>query len=548
MTVIQLNELVSKINIENVEYNVIDQYSNSCIELKTTINSMDIILYVSFPRGFPYKFPEISIRNEEIKNMPHIDNKSGKLCLFKQDAIPNHKKPTEIVEESIRQAIKIVKDGIDGFNKKDFIEEFNAYWCENVSGFMDMLFDPSDVVCKLICVHSNDYTFWACGDSSEKILNYAKLNYPESELTFKNAIYIPLKNKLYPPFPSNNKEFFKFMQKEKHYEDYKRFLTNKTGNSIVVLSQKDNNEYILSVIIHTGVGNLPGFRNGKIEPRIAYLGKYASNKIVNLGTNLIQRKRLFFREEDGKMLDKKVSILGCGSLGGYLVDTLAELGINNFKLMDNELLTFENVARHVCGIRYVNMPKVEAIRTKLLEHYPELEIKNYNIDIYKILEENLEELDDRDIKFVAVGDKSLESYIINLYNNGKINGKVIILWVEPYVIGGHAIILNTKQEDIEEQIYDNQFELKDRILEIPGEFTKKEAGCQNTFVQYSGFEANLFIHTLVDNLFDKELLNQNKNYLLSVGGKINWAREQQFRLTNKWIATKNRSIKIEELQ
>lgn len=95
------------------------------------------------------------------------------------------------------------------------------------------------------------------------------------------------------------------------------------------------------------------------------------------------------------------------------------------------------------------MRKVEAIKHKMEEHYIGMKIETYYMDLYKIISENLEELEDREIIFIAVGDKSLESYLIEKYNERKIKGKLIIVWVEPYIVGGHAIILNKVQNDIE---------------------------------------------------------------------------------------------------
>lgn len=76
--------------------------------------------------------------------------------------------------------------------------------------------------------------------------------------------------------------------------------------------------------------------------------------------------------------------------------------------------------------------------------------------------------------------------------------------------------------------------------------TKKEAGCQSYFIQYSGFEANFFIRTVLDNIINGKLLNA-KNYFITIAGKIDWARKNQMDIMSKWISAKNRTIDIEEL-
>lgn len=534
--------------MKDITYKITDVYNNSYVEISQEINGINIEFIISFPIGFPYQFPNVIVKGEEYKNLPHVDKKTGKLCLFNQDAIPNPKLPIHVIKESINKAREIIFDGLNGFNKEDFIDEFHAYWTadEDTKGNIDVLFEPSNKVLKIKCVHSKDYSFWCCGINYKESIEYAKRNYQEEELVVEDAIYIPIDEKIYPPFPHNNKEFYNILSKSKNGSEYKKFLNNRKGNPIILFSQEDKGKYILSCISHIGIYDIKGFRKGKIAPEVAYKMVYAKNKVLKFTTEIINRKRLFYRGGDGNMIDKKVSILGCGSLGGYIAQALTELGVSDFKLADVENLKKENIARHICGIDFVDMNKGEAIKRKLTSHYIGLKIETYSKDIYDLTTNNLEELIDRDVQFIAVGDMALESYIIDKYNKGELKEKIVIVWVEPYAIGGHAIILNKQQDNIEQCIYDDNGILKNRILEKPEEFTKKEAGCQSTFVQYSGFEADYFIRTLLDNIINGKLLN-DKNYFITIAGKIDWARENQIELTSKWISAKNRTVKIEVL-
>ena len=547
MTATQLKEIMNELNMKDITYKIVDVYNNSYVETSQEINGTNIEFIISFPIGFPYQFPEIRVKGEEYKNLPHVDKKTGKLCLFNQEAIPNPKMPIEVIKELINKARNIIYDGLNGFNKEDFIEEFHAYWIsdEDTLGNMDVLFEPLNKVERIKCIHSKDYSFWCCGNNYNELIEYAKRNCQE-ELVVEDAIYIPMSEKIYPPFPHTNKEFYNILSKSKNGREYKKFLTNRKGNPIILFSQEDKGKYILSCINHIGIFDIKGFRKGKIAPDIAYRMIYSDNRVLKLTTEIINRKRLFYRGGDGNMIDKKVSILGCGSLGGYIAQALTELGVNDFKLVDAENLRKENIARHICGMDFVDMNKSEAIKIKLTNHYIGLRIETYPNNIYSLTTNNIEELSDRDIQFVAVGDMALESYIIDKYNKGELKGKIVIVWVEPYALGGHAIILNKQQDNIEQCIYDENWKLKNRILENPEKYTKKEAGCQNTFVQYSGFEADFFIRTLLDNIINGKLLN-DKNYFITIAGKIDWARENQIEITSKWLSTKNRTVNIEEL-
>jgi len=58
---------------------------------------------------------------------------------------------------------------------------------------------------------------------------------------------------------------------------------------------------------------------------------------------------------------KTVAIIGLGSGGGFVAQSLAMSGVGNFILIDDDGLEASNVLRHVADARYVGTPKVEAV-------------------------------------------------------------------------------------------------------------------------------------------------------------------------------------------
>ena len=169
---------MNELNMKDITYKITDVYNNSYVEISQEINGKTIEFIISFQKGFPYQFPNIIVKGKEYKDLPHVDKKTGKLCLFNQDAIPNHKMPIEVIKESIYKAKSIISDGLNGFNREDFIDEFQAYWVvdEDTIGNIDVLFEPSNEVLKIKCVHTKDYTFWCCGSNYKELIDYAKRN------------------------------------------------------------------------------------------------------------------------------------------------------------------------------------------------------------------------------------------------------------------------------------------------------------------------------------------------------------------------------------
>jgi hypothetical protein len=80
------------------------------------------------------------------------------------------------------------------------------------------------------------------------------------------------------------------------------------------------------------------------------------------------------------IINKSITIIGCGSVGSYIAYFLAKSGFKKFNLVDNDTLRIENIARHVCGYRYLNIPKTSALENHLQENFPDVEISVYQDD------------------------------------------------------------------------------------------------------------------------------------------------------------------------
>src|SRR5258708_20350607 len=62
-----------------------------------------------------------------------------------------------------------------------------------------------------------------------------------------------------------------------------------------------------------------------------------------------------------QLATKTVAIIGLGSGGGFVAQSLAMSGVGHFILIDDDVLDSSNVMRHVADARYVGIPKVEAV-------------------------------------------------------------------------------------------------------------------------------------------------------------------------------------------
>lgn len=69
---------------------------------------------------------------------------------------------------------------------------------------------------------------------------------------------------------------------------------------------------------------------------------------------------------------KKIAIVGCGSLGSKIAASLASSGVSCFLLIDKELFEPANAIRHECGVDYFGISKVRALATRLHSLNPDI--------------------------------------------------------------------------------------------------------------------------------------------------------------------------------
>ncbi len=75
------------------------------------------------------------------------------------------------------------------------------------------------------------------------------------------------------------------------------------------------------------------------------------------------------------LVRQRIAIIGCGSFGSALADILVRAGAGDLTLIDPELLSIENIGRHILTSNDVGQPKAHALARRLLEVNPELDVE-----------------------------------------------------------------------------------------------------------------------------------------------------------------------------
>ena len=485
-------------------------------KIKITRGSRVITLVLAIPNTFPDMFPKIYLSKkdfQEIYPIPHLDQ-NGFICTRDPEVVVlNDTKPGEATKNLIEIAIKIVESGITKENEADYTEEFLAYWNEKVAYKFLSIFAPKDTACYLQ-IYKLSKKLFDCqvivADSKihlEEWLEPFAVNVTDDKAI--EALYLPIKR--FSPFALNTDNDLLTIIDDKNVKDSIKYYFNQDRlHYILIASFFLNGENILFGWKHKGWKNIKGFRKNHV-PLDIRLGYSKKKLVTKIELMRLDKERIFARGGTMSTLTKKdvsIAVVGCGSLGSFLTMSLARCGISKLLLVDKECLLPENTPRHLCGFLEAscNMKKVEAVKKRITEHFPDIKCNIFHADILELLEKDEKVLNNHNMVIVALGSRAVERRINYLLKKGLINSPVLFLWVEPLGVGGHILYIDPKNGGC----YDCSFDKEGNfIYSIPNtfeSFQKRESGCQSTFLPYSSLTVEQFalvaskiIYSLLDN-------------------------------------------------
>jgi hypothetical protein len=117
--------------------------------------------------------------------------------------------------------------------------------------------------------------------------------------------------------------------------------------------------------------------------------------------------RAFFRAEPPLDLrSRKVTVLGCGSVGGALAWIAGSAGFSVLTLADRDTLKPANLRRHVCGAEQLGQPKAAAVAALLGDRFPTLHTRVSVCDFLEQPDRLRELIAPADLVFTAVDDEA----------------------------------------------------------------------------------------------------------------------------------------------
>lgn len=535
------------------------------IELSLDVREEEVKLEVIIPEDYPFTFLQVYLKEKSTLSFEVAHMIVGnRLCLF-EEASDRHdyKNYSQIAVETLQRAQELLGKSKEKGNLSEYPYEFLDLWGNNQSTKIYSMLENynSPTLLDSHFFESKDQDICMVVKSPhvslESIVNLCDNLSLVTRKYREVAVYLPVEEtSLLKPIETI-KDLYYLLKDESCFPFFLNHLRTHYSSSkfnLIILGIKNEELPVKSLVALT----IPSmvFPKVKVKKEKSMRGIIKFNKgkrVKRLSVEDFSHVRVLTRGGAGvPNRDVKTAyVVGCGSLGSFLSKSLSDTGnFSKLILQDNQSLKSENIGRHLCGVDCMGYPKTLAVASRINSNYPAIQIDTHTHSFYREFLEKDGNLikEEYDLLVIATGDENIEEQIIQLLESGKIKKPTVVAWVEPFLVAGHALVLNNRiDEKTKDYIFDSTGNIKIGITRDPAQYSQAEAGCQSRFMPYSGFDMQLFTQNLVDYLVNRKGLEKIGNYHYCWIGKMKEARKNEMDILPKWRHQDDRSVFIRRI-
>lgn len=405
---------------------------------------------------FPYSMPRVMISGTDISmQWPHVE-KNGMLCLAGDSAAISTDDPISVIENVLHESECLLHENASGLNIDDYQNDFSAYWRRaippNAPQFQIRLnqTEPSRLICAW---HGKNY--YLIGEDSNSLLTWLEnLSGSDACRSIHPAAVIWLTRLPEPStYPETTNQLRNLIKK--HSSDginvFDQLIKQENFMSAVILMGKAPNAvtqvfgYRLDRPAREMLGKRTGsrsyqkgFREGKIPP--SHLANYFKCQRTTISNVDELESRLQSTITNG-LRNKKVIIIGCGSVGSSVALHLVKTGVRRLHLIDPDSLMWENLGRHELGANDIGNNKALGLANRLKAKLPHIKECGHSpeswIKAYKL---NSGLFKDADLVISTTADWNTESALNDIQCQGEIPCPVLYGWLEPFACASHALL------------------------------------------------------------------------------------------------------------
>lgn len=482
--------------------------------------------------------PIFLAKNEEKYDYPHIlptgipldkdkKDKFRYICLYENDSsIRFMQSKKEKVQDGIERLLRLVSlSKLE--QEKEFQKEFLFYWNSAASKARNvcLYIDHYKVLQKMnaYCNIDGEVRFVSAGmklnDANVTISKQKKWKHMPQLPVF----YIPIidKRRVLPPTNGRNWISSDIMQiiegKEFNrisYDSYQclqkcKIKSKKMG--LIFEMNVEGNSITFAMIIE--------FSNSKNDTVLNKLKRDMS------GIEPIKSRRMDYFHlsrqigNEVSLFDKKVLLIGAGSLGSYTARELVRAGVRNITIYDGDELEAENILRHASGQLWIGCKKVHGIKYELERIHPEIHINaiDNNIDELTILEETKK----ADVAIFTVGSSDVQWCLNKVLKEAECKKPILFVWLEAGGVYSHILSINYTKKGCFQCLYTNEEgewinNKANQTQDSEIDKYKIRNGCGATRVAYGNSILLRTASAILDTIQDVITQENQQNYLVNI--------------------------------
>jgi sulfur-carrier protein adenylyltransferase/sulfurtransferase len=420
---------------------------------------LDLLLDSEYPRS---EARLAIVDRPEFLTWPHVEE-DGLLCLLPATGTVSTASELAAVQGLFRDAVDLVQDCASGVNQQDLRDEFTSYWARAATGSARPTFSlvapagPS----RLVRVWLGD-RFSVVGDDVDAVTAWLRnKTAPDRKYaTVPGVLVWPERAPLPREYPSTGLDVLSLVRANapEIVPELERFATEGDHSIVVLIGVTTSSGPCFGAVTidpprigHALWGKVDkplsrGFRPGNVPVHVAVRRRFNTTAcratVERADAAWVHGRGLAPRQ--ALLREKRVVVLGCGSVGAPVALALAQAGVGTLELVDPEALSFANVGRHPLGAEDVGRSKAVALASRLRARFPHAAGIRGHARRWAASRENLALLGSADLVVSAMGDWASEGAVNEWHVVTGRKNKILYAWTEAHACAGHAVLISAR--------------------------------------------------------------------------------------------------------
>lgn len=413
-------------------------------------------LHVLADGDFPYAPPRIALaKGPAVLTWPHIES-DGLLCLLTSVAAVSSEYPDRVVKEVLGDAYRLIEECVNGRGEDDFRKEFLSYWAvaagAGAARFISLI-EPRGPGRRLCVWRGRGFN--VVGDKADAVKQWLSRRHgatvgPGQRLNDGVLLWLP--EPLLPVDYPRNAADVRALARERSSEALsvlEELAASKTDAIDVLLGAPTSNGTCFGAVrIHSagrGATLEAGFRPGR-APRGVVVSRYLAKgaTVTKAVVARADHQWIHGRDRDHRqerLRQRRVAVVGVGSVGGAVAKLLAQAGVGGLLLVDPGAMDWPNVSRHELGAASVDGNKAIEMMHEINRSCPHIDISVHCHRLGPAAKPVVRDLTSCDLIVSATGNWAAEGFLDDMQHGTNGYPPVLYAWVEPQAAAAHAVLV-----------------------------------------------------------------------------------------------------------